>query len=479
LLFSSPIFLFLFLPVVLLGYALFRAFGRTAQNAFLLAASVLFYAWGEGAYTLILIFSMLMNFGLGLLVDRARGRARAESVALGLALALNLLLIAYFKYKVLLVDAANALFTALGANALANDPVHLPIGISFFTFHALSYVIDVQRREAPVQKSPARLLLYLSLFPQLVAGPIIRYGDIQGELVDRRASLDDFEYGCLRFVAGLAKKVLLANTVAEFADYAFALPSEHLTLGIAWLGVLSYTLQIYFDFSGYSDMAIGLGRLFGFHFQENFEHPYASLSVREFWRRWHISLSSFFRDYLYVPLGGNRGSAFRTHVNLIVVFLLCGLWHGASFTFVGWGAYHGCFLILERTAFGRLLERLPRPLRLAYTLVVVMVGWVLFRAESAPVLSRMLRAMLGFSAGVPDAWLVLRFTPELVTALVVGAALSFPIGKRLGHWGSKLGTPALRTSLRVAVALSSLGLLLLSAARLASGTYNPFIYFKF
>jgi alginate O-acetyltransferase complex protein AlgI len=479
LLFSSPLFLFCFLPIVLAGYAAASVLGRRAQNALLLVSSVLFYAWGEGVYTLVMLASMLMNFAFGRLVDRVRGQQRAEQLAVTMAVTANLCLIAYFKYKHFLLDAVNAVLVRLGSGALANDPVHLPIGISFFTFHALSYVIDVRRGEAPVQKSPARLLLYLSLFPQLVAGPIIRYGDIQSELTDRRASLSDIEYGCLRFVAGLAKKVLLANTCAEFADYAFALPDPHLTAGIAWLGVLAYTLQIYFDFSGYSDMAIGLARLFGFHFKENFAHPYASRSVREFWRRWHISLSSFFRDYLYVPLGGNRGGPMRTHLNLAIVFVLCGLWHGASWTFVGWGAYHGLFLVLERTAFGRAVERLPRALESAYTLLVVMVGWVLFRAESVEVMVRMLKGMLGLHAATPDVWFVVRMTRELVFALLLGAVLSFPVAQRLGRFVAELSAPLARGATRWGLALGTLALLVLSAARLASGTYNPFIYFKF
>ncbi|MBE0586337.1 MAG: MBOAT family protein, partial [Desulfofustis sp.] len=329
--FSSTIFLFVFLPLVLLSY---MVAGRKFRNVILLAASLLFYAWGENVFVLLMLISIALNYCFGLLIDHSQQRGWSGKIPLILALLTNLGLLGFFKYANFLIDNLNTILINLDFEPVEMQAVHLPIGISFFTFQALSYVIDLYRGQASVQKSPINVALYISLFPQLIAGPIVRYHDVAEQIVHRTTRFDDFTYGIRRFIIGLGKKVLVANVLGRTADYMFSLPADSIPAGLAWLGAVSYTLQIYYDFSGYSDMAIGLGRMFGFRFLENFNYPYAAQSIREFWRRWHISLSSWFRDYLYISLGGNRHGATRTYVNLMIVFFLCGLWHGASWTFV-------------------------------------------------------------------------------------------------------------------------------------------------
>ena len=347
-LFTEPTFLFLFLPVLLALYFITGSREHASYgNWLLLVASVIFYAKGGGAFTWLMLGSIAFNYWMAIAVDRARG-GHAARRWLAFAVAVNLVVLGVFKYANFLVENVNALFGILGGPRVDVPRVLLPIGISFFTFHAISYVVDVYRRDATAQKSPVHAALYLLLFPQLIAGPIIRYRDIADQLARRIVSVDDFACGIRRFVIGLAKKVLIANVVAGPADKIFAMPLAELSPAHAWLGIVCYTLQIYFDFSGYSDMAIGLGRMFGFRFPENFRWPYIADSVQEFWRRWHISLSTWFRDYLYVPLGGNRVSPARRYRNLITVFFLCGLWHGASWNFVIWGLWHGAFLVVER-----------------------------------------------------------------------------------------------------------------------------------
>ena len=362
--------------------------------------------------------------------------------------------------------------------------VLLPIGISFFTFHAISYVVDVYRGDATAQKSPVHAALYLLLFPQLIAGPIIRYRDIAGQLARRTVSLDDFAYGVRRFVVGLAKKVLVANIVAGPADKIFAMAPGQLTAGHAWLGIVCYTLQIYFDFSGYSDMAIGLGRMFGFRFPENFRWPYIADTVQEFWRRWHMSLSTWFRDYLYLPLGGNRVSPARTYVNLVIVFFLCGFWHGASWTFVIWGLFHGTFLVVERLGLANRIMRLWRPLRHLYLMLVVMVGWVFFRADTLSGAAAFLKAMAGVGPALPTAYTIAWYlTPELWLALAAGLIGSTPIVPALGRWRDRWVEGGPRLAL--ASGLGALGtaalmlLLVASMMQIAARSYNPFIYFRF
>jgi alginate O-acetyltransferase complex protein AlgI len=360
--------------------------------------------------------------------------------------------------------------------------IPLPLGISFFTFHALSYLIDVARGQVEVQKSPFRLALYISLFPQLVAGPIVRYGHVAHELSERKHSWQELAYGVHRFVIGLAKKVLIANVVGAVADKCFQLPLPQLTAVHAALGALCYTLQIYFDFSGYSDMAIGLGRMFGFHFRENFDLPYWSISLTDFWKRWHISLTSWFRDYLYVPLTGNQFwvPAWRMHLSMFVVFLLCGFWHGASWTFVAWGVLHGVVLIVERAGLLKLLERIPRPLQHLYAMVLVVSGWILFRSDTFAQAAGYFRAMarLGDFRSVHWTQLDAVASNESWVAIAVGILAATPLARRLAD-RILVKQSAEAWSPSPAGSLVFVGLLVLSAMRLASSSFNPFIYYRF
>jgi alginate O-acetyltransferase complex protein AlgI len=506
-LFTEPTFLFLFLPLLLALYFapdLARVARRgppTAHAAYanwlLLVASVLFYMKGGGGFTWLMLASIAFNYWMAIAVDRAPGRLTAKRW-LAVAVTVNLVVLGIYKYANFFVENVNALSGAVGLPRVDVPPVLLPIGISFFTFHAISYVVDVARRDATAQKSPVHAALYLLLFPQLIAGPIIRYRDIADQLAQRFVSVDDFAYGVRRFVIGLAKKVLVANVVAGPADKIFALPAAQLTPALAWLGIVCYTLQIYFDFSGYSDMAIGLGRMFGFRFPENFRWPYIAASVQEFWRRWHISLSTWFRDYLYIPLGGNRGSPARRYRNLVTVFFLCGLWHGASWNFVIWGLWHGTFLVIERLV----ADRSPQsaiPVRnpqfatrndigvLAwpiwphiYTLAVVMIGWVFFRAETLPGGIAFLKAMAGADAIAPTPYTVAWYlTSELWLALAAGALGSTPWIAALAPRLARIEPRPLAIGVRVAATASLIVLLVASIMSVSARTYNPFIYFRF
>lgn len=329
-----------------------------------------------------MVLSIVVNWIAGLGIEAKKRAGKNTIPVLAVAVALNLLPLAFFKYGNFCVNNVNGVLETLSLPVIEMGDLHLPIGISFFTFQAISYLVDIYRGQATVQKHPVNLALYISLFPQLIAGPIVRYKDVEREIIGRITRIEDLKSGTLRFVSGLGKKVLIANSMGVVADQVFTLPIENVSTGLAWIGIVAYTLQIYFDFSGYSDMAIGLGRIFGFHFLENFNYPYISQSIQEFWRRWHISLSSWFRDYLYIPLGGNRAGTWRTYFNLLLVFFLCGLWHGASWTFVIWGLYHGLFLVVERLGLIQLLKTIPVFFRHVYTMLVVMVGWVFFRAET-------------------------------------------------------------------------------------------------
>ena len=497
--FSSLVFLFVFLPLVLLVYhALFlpslrggagASRLRRGSNLALLLFSLLFYAWGEMELVGVMVLSTAIDYGCGRWMGAAGAGGRGRRAALLLSLLSGLLLLGWFKYFDFGVGNWNLLVQALGLEGLAwAEPmrVALPIGISFYKFQSLSYTIDVYRGRVAPCRSFLDFACYVTMFPQLVAGPIVRYLDIAGQLTRRTLDLAGFHAGVCRFTIGLAKKVLVANVVALPADRIFALPAAELTTGLAWLGVSCYTIQIYFDFSGYSDMAIGLGRMLGFRFPENFLHPYISRSLREFWRRWHISLSTWFRDYLYIPLGGNRRGTARTGANLLIVFFLCGLWHGAQWTFVAWGLWHGLFLALERLGGERLGGRAPAPLAHLYTLLVVMCGWVLFRAGDFGRALAFFRALAGWGAPGGRPLGVELLTPEVALALAAGALGSTPILPRLQErWrafaGSREGPlrPALEALAGGAQAAALAGLLLLCAVSLSSGTYNPFIYFRF
>jgi alginate O-acetyltransferase complex protein AlgI len=481
-LFSSPVFLFFFLPTVL---GLYFLFGSRLQNGLLLAASLLFYIWGEGTYVLIMLAIIAVNYALGVLLQRLEAGLSSRLV-LALAVVANLGLLIAFKYSNFLVHQLNMVLVILKIAPLALRPVHLPLGISFFTFHALSYVIDISRRKVQPGK-PLDFAVYMTLFPHAIAGPIVRYGDIAAQIRERLITSAGFAEGVRRFILGLAKKVLVANSVAVTADAIFAIPARELTLGLSWLGIACYTLQIYFDFSGYSDMAIGLAKLFGIDFLENFNYPYAARSLTDFWRRWHISLSTWFRDYLYIPMGGNRRGRARTCINLLTVFFLCGLWHGASWTFAVWGLFHGLFLTLERGRLGRFIDSLWAPARHLYTLMVVAVGWTLFRAETLPHALALLRAMAGFGTGTsliyhPD----LYYNTQLVLALFAGVIASAPVLPLVARIRTRLLSPAsgpTASLLRTGLALTELASLCLifvaSTMLLAAGTHNPFIYFRF
>ena len=479
-LFTEPTFLFLFLPILLGLYFLKRVHAGYA-NVLLLVASVLFYAKGGGGFTWLMLGSIAFNYWMAIAVDRGRAvsEARARTV-LAIAIGANLMVLGWFKYATFLAGNVNSVLALAGAAPFTAPKVLLPIGISFYTFHAISYVVDVYRRQATAQKSPVHAALYLLLFPQLIAGPIIRYKEIADQLARRLVSLDDFAWGARRFIIGLGKKVLIANIVASPADGIFAMPAAQLSAPHAWLGIVCYTLQIYFDFSGYSDMAIGLGRIFGFRFPENFRWPYIADSVQEFWRRWHMSLSSWFRDYLYLPLGGNRVAPWKTYRNLVTVFFFCGLWHGASWTFVIWGLYHGAFLVIERLGLGSLLKRLAPSARHAYLLVVVMVGWVFFRAENLPAAITFLRAMFGMG-GVEMSPLRLTWflTPEVRLALLAGILGSMPIVPVVRELLDQAGASWRAWAAQGAATAALFAVFLASLLQVAARSYNPFIYFRF
>ena len=471
--FSSVTFLYFFLPVFLVAYLVLPL-----RNFVLLAASLFFYAWGELGYVFLLLGSIALNWAAGLAI--ARFGTRGARAMLGAGIAGNLLLLGVFKYANFAIENFGPL---LGVTAEL-QPMHFPVGISFFTFQAMSYLVDVYRRDASAERNPLLLATYISMFPQLVAGPIVRFRSIQGELHARTINTRKFERG-IRFLAiGLAQKLVIANSLAVPVDAIFGVAPADLTTPLAWLAATSYTLQIYFDFAGYSNMAIGLGLMLGFHLPVNFDYPYVAQSITEFWRRWHITLSTWFRDYLYIPLGGNRSGALRTYRNLLIVFLLCGLWHGAAWTFVVWGLYHGAFLVIERVGFLNALARTPRALRHVYTLVVVVVGFVIFRADTLAYAGDFLTAMAGFARGdglIENVRLHLRANVALAfAAAVAGSAPLLPwVGDRLCGWALASGGRLGRVLVRGAVVAGIATLFLLSGMRLAAGTHNPFIYFRF
>lgn len=469
--FSSLVFVCIFLPTVLILHSVIP--NRKVKNGLLLAASLLFYAYGEPVYILLMLASTLFNYLFAMLLGRYR-----KKLLLALTVTVNIGLLGIFKYTGFVLTNVNA-FLGL---SLPVPEISLPIGISFFTFQALSYVIDVYRGEVPVQKSYFKLLLYISFFPQLIAGPIVRYADIARQIDERTISVPQIAFGLRRFIAGLGKKVLIANAMGAAADYIFNHGAANLNIVAAWIGAVAYLMQIYYDFSGYSDMAIGLGKMFGFRFKENFDHPYISGTVQEFWRRWHISLSSFFRDYVYIPMGGNRKGKIRTVLNRLIVFFLTGLWHGANWTFIAWGLFHGFFLLLEE--YIPVIRRLPRFLTRIYTLLVVTVGFVIFRAdtigEALLFITQMFRGT-DFSAGVMS-FTLQALTPYFLFMLLAAVICCGPFA-RLTQWISTLECKQDRTVgeniLQGATFVLAFLLLLWCIIRLAGGSYNPFIYFRF
>ena len=465
--FSSLSFPTLFLPLTLMAYYVSP---RRARNAVLFAVSLVFYAWGEPVYVLLMLFSALSDYAHGLLLEKWEGRPGLRRAALISSVCINLGLLGFFKYAGLAVNTLNA---ALGLS-LPVPAVALPIGISFYTFQTMSYTIDVYRRKCPAQHDLLTFGCYVAMFPQLIAGPIVRYVTVADELRSRRESFDGFFAGVCRFLVGLAKKLVLANGAGALWEAVSAQAPAQLSALSAWLGILAFAFQIYFDFSGYSDMAIGLGRMFGFTFPENFRYPYLSRSVSEFWRRWHVTLGDWFREYLYIPLGGNRVSVPRNIFNLAIVWLATGLWHGASWNFLLWGGYFGLLLILEKFVFGKFLQKLPALFGWLYTALAVLLGWVLFAFEDAGAGLNYLSAMLGGGAGGVDAF-ALRSLLDGAGLLLLCAVGSTPLcAGALKHL--KAAHPRLHTVLTAALLVAGFALCL---TYVVDAGYNPFLYFRF
>ena len=459
--FSSLPFLFFYLPVAVAVYLLSPL---KLRNLCLLVVSLFFYGWGEPVYISIMLLSIAVDYTHGLLVERWRDNDRRARMAVASSVLCNLAILVFFKYWDFIAVNVNAL-TGLSVPV---PGLPLPIGVSFYTFQTMSYTIDVYRRDAPVQRSVTAFGAYVTLFPQLIAGPIVRYRTVADQLVSREENLEKFTSGIRRFTVGMAKKVLLANAIGQLWDVSFA--SRELTMAGAWLGLLAYAFQIYFDFSGYSDMAIGLGRMFGFEFLENFNYPYISRSVVEFWRRWHISLTTWFREYVYFPLGGNRVSRGKWVRNILIVWLLTGIWHGAGWNFLLWGLYYAVWMLAERLFLGKRLEKLPAVLRHVYAMAVVLVGWALFAVEDPGRLGGYFRALFGGSGllSAVDGYRLRSYLPMLVI-LALGAT---PLAQKLWDW---LGD---RTRSRLAPVLV-LAALVLCTASLVDASYNPFLYFRF
>jgi alginate O-acetyltransferase complex protein AlgI len=474
--FSSLAFLFLFLPSALLLTFATPARGR---NATLAALSLLFYAWGAGPLVLVLLASTAINFGLGRAAasERRWGSLPVARIAVGASVVGNLALLGYFKYANFFVDQLTSARSWLGLEPFAWTRVVLPIGVSFFTFQAMSYVIDVARRVHPPERRAVDFLLFKVCFPQLIAGPIVRYQEIAADLHERRTRVEDFAAGALRFSHGLAKKVLVADPLGTIAAAAFELPAAQLDAASAWIGVVAYTCQIYFDFSGYSDMAIGMGHMFGLHYPENFRRPYSAVSITDFWRRWHMTLSRWFRDYLYVPLGGSRVGPPRLYLNLGVVFLCTGLWHGANWTFVLWGAYHGSLLILERLSGVRdLADERAQALRRAVTVGLVAIGWVFFRAHSPSHALAYYGSLvqLGGRTLSPDVAATLT-NQGLATLLLAPLVALLPRDFVAGRYLARGEGWVCATARLVVVGI----LLPWSVLQVARGSFSPFLYFQF
>ncbi len=468
--FSSVIFIFYFLPTVIIAYYLLP---KTCKNIFLLLVSLFFYAWGEGSYVFLMLTSILVNYFFGL--SLAQKNVKIKKLILFCAISFNLFLLAYYKYTNFLIENLNFVLSGYLQYKYKINQVHLPIGISFFTFQSISYLIDIYRDNTKIQKNIFNLGLYIALFPQLIAGPIVRYNSIERALRKRNLNLNIFYAGMIRFSFGLGKKVLIANSIGNIADIIFNTDTSFLNTHTAWIGILCYTLQIYYDFSGYSDMAIGLGLIFGFNFPENFNYPYSSLSIQDFWRRWHISLSSWFRDYLYIPLGGNKMGTTRTYFNLFTVFLLCGLWHGASWNFILWGLFHGIFLVGEKL-FNKRLSINNLFVKRFYTIFVIMISWTIFRIENLDKHTLYLKYMFIFDFNSPTTLQISElFNLELVFLITIGIVFSFPITNYI----SKKCTSQSKNFITMSEAALALLICFLSICSITASTYNPFIYFRF
>lgn len=468
--FSSQIFLFLFLPVVLMGYYLIcKIEKRGTKNLWLLLASILFYAYGEPFFVYVMLFASLFNWFISKLISEKEGIKKNICFIIGLAG--NSILLVYYKYTGFMIENINIVFDL----NITVPQLTLPIGISFFSFQALSYIIDIYRGDAEVAKTPLQACLYLMFFPQLIAGPIIRYKSIANEIAVRRENIDDFSDGIGRLIIGIGKKVLIANVLGETVDLIFSGTLEE-SVVLYWIGAFSYMLQIYYDFSGYSDMAIGLGRMFGFHFEENFNYPYISKSITEFWRRWHISLGTWFKDYIYIPLGGSRVNKGRLISNLFVVWLLTGIWHGANWTFVVWGIYYFVFLTVEKIGIKQ-IEKIPEGLRYIFTMFIVFIGWIIFRSDSIGNAVIYIQKMFGLKnmAVVND--ISYLYIKENVVTILIGIIFSFPISRKINEVLEKhyAENKIFEVGRNFGLAI----ILMFSISFLVKGAYNPFIYFNF
>ncbi|MBP6143144.1 MAG: MBOAT family protein [Proteocatella sp.] len=471
--FSSIFFLFTFLPLSLLLYWMSPA---KIKNFTLLAVSLFFYAWGEPVYVLLMIASILTNFVFGIfieseLIKEKRAVRRALFIS---AVVFNILILGFFKYYGFLAENINALFNA----DIAYSELPLPIGISFYTFQVLSYVIDVYLGKVRLQRNPVSFALYVTMFPQLIAGPIVRYSDIESQLEQRNVSASKFGEGAQRFIQGLGKKVLIANSMGALWDITQAMDMTGISVFSAWLGIIAYTFQIYFDFSGYSDMAIGLGKMFGFEFMENFDHPYISRSVTEFWRRWHISLGTWFREYVYIPLGGNRCSRIRQIRNIMAVWMLTGLWHGASWNFVVWGIYYACLLLIEKMFLKKLIDNAPAIISHVYCMLAVIIGWVLFASRDIESAAAYLGVMSGASGNVLVDNAFIYYLKSNAVMLVISLLFSTGIFKEIFEPEEISDKIRTRVSHSAAVILHAF-ILFMSTAYLVTETYNPFLYFRF
>lgn len=464
--FSSTIFLCVYLPLVLLGYYICPKKGR---NLFLLIASLVFYAWGEPKYVFLMIFSILVNYIFGRLMDKNRGRQKRMKLLLVLSVVIDLGLLSVFKYTDFVITNINAIF----GSSFDLLKIALPIGISFYTFQAMSYTIDVYRNDVRVQKNLIDFGMYITMFPQLIAGPIVRYADVQDQLAERSVTTADFSEGVMRFVVGLGKKVLLANQMGAVWSDIYALGGDVSAL-MAWTGAIAYTFQIYFDFSGYSDMAIGLGRMFGFKFPENFRYPYQSVSITDFWRRWHITLSTWFKEYLYIPLGGNRRGLARQALNLLIVWSLTGFWHGAGWNFVLWGLYYFVILFIEKLFLLKALDKLPKFFRHVYALLLIIIGWVIFASDDVSVLLPFLGSMFGANGAVGGMDVYTLLTKAALLVICCIASTELPKKLFLSAAGAMNEKAAFTIKSVMTIALLALSMILL-----IGDSYNPFLYFRF
>ena len=468
--FSSILFITRFLPLVL---AIYFVVPKRIRNLVLFLSSILFYAWGEPIYILLMCFTITVDYVFGIIIDKqiSAGKKNKAKISLALAIAINLLLLGYFKYANFTIGTINSL-TGAGIAAIK---LALPIGISFYTFQSLSYVIDVYRGDTKVQKNILDFGTYVTLFPQLIAGPIVRYRTVAEEMQGRVENSADFVKGINRFILGLGKKVLLANNAGLLWDSVNALTASEMSVGSFWLGILAYTFQIYFDFSGYSDMAIGMGLMFGFHFDENFNYPYMAKSITEFWRRWHISLSTWFKEYVYIPLGGNRAGIVKQIRNIVIVWMLTGFWHGASWNFVAWGLYYGAILIIEKVFLLKLVEKMPKLVRHIYTMFFVIIGWVLFSFDSFKRGAEFIAGMFGLGgySVINKEFIYLLLNNLVLLVILVIASTDIPkkcmerLAAKNNNGFRVLGIIGLETILAICVAY------------LVASTYNPFLYFRF